>query len=299
MDNIKSNYVGMKFYPRVLQEKEMNELLEMVHRQQKIINSLLYPDGTVIEGGLVSLEDRRFKAGEATIIIDGYYLTVPAKTAEFSQSSFDIGVRYRKRMVTANEDPDFRDSNKDSINFGNPGADRIYYEVEWATNEADIDPGYKFIPVRRCENTRLLPCKPRHTLNFLNSISYDAVVGEGGFDSLQAAIQHAGDGSKILVNSDIHLISPVWINHTNIEIHFERGANCTYTDKFEGSYMFEVAKGKHVLIRGGKFHFPRKGVRLLNVASPTVFVMEAYLLGANRPDEAEAMTGGKIFSLSE
>lgn len=298
MVNVKENYVGMKFYSRVLQEKEMNELLEMVHRQQKTINSLLYPNGTVIEGGLVSVQNNHFDAGKATIVIDGYCLTVPGKSGEVAQDSFEIGVKYRRRLVDADEDPDFRDSNK-GINFGNPGADRVYYEVEWTTNEVSIGSEYQFIPVRKYRNGNLLPCKPAHTLRFLSSISYDAVVGDGGFEDLQTSLEHAGDGAKILVNKDIHLAAPVWIKHNNIEIHFERGANCYYTDKFEGGYIFEVTAGKHVLIRGGRFHFPRKGVKLLNVATPTVFVMEAYLLGKNRPDGAEAIENGAIFSLSE
>ena len=185
------NHVSMGFHPRVLQDSEMNELVSIIHHQQKMINQLLYPEGTLIKGEVIATEDG-IRGSEATILIDGYYLHVPEKAVPTDKNA-RIGLKYRAKTVTAKIDESLRDANKESINYGMPGADRLAYDVEWSHEGEVLGPEWKFIATHELLDGVLKASKPVHNLGFLSNLCYDAVVGPGGYASIPEALNALGE----------------------------------------------------------------------------------------------------------
>ena len=288
------NYVGMGFHPRVLQDSELNEMLSIIQHQQAMINQLLYPNETLIKGSLVKSEEG-FKGSEATVLIDGYYLHVPEKTVYADENDY-LGIKYRARTVTAKEDESLRDDNKDSINYGMPGADRLVYDVDWAHSEEEPGTDWQFMATHRVKDGRPMPRKPVHDLSFLSSMSYDAIVGPGGFASIGEALENSPAKAKILVTVDSSHSEPIQIEKNHVEIHFAKGVHCGFADGFEGDALFLVGENTHASIKGGIFPFPDASKKLCIAASPTVFISEVFLAG-NSPNVPDAVQNCKIFGL--
>ena len=288
------NHVGMGFHPRVLQDSELNEMLSIIQHQQAMINRLLYPNETLIKGSLVKSEEG-FKCSEATVLIDGYYLHVPEKTVYADENDY-IGIKYRARTVTAKEDESLRDDNKDSINYGMPGADRLVYDVDWAPSEEELGPEWKLMITHVIKDGRPMPRKPVHNLSFLSSMSYDAIVGPGGFASISEAVENSSAKAKILVTVDSSHSEPIQIEKNHVEIHFAKGVHCGFADGFEGDALFVVSENTHASIKGGIFPFPDDSKKLCIAASPTVFISEVFLAGKS-PNVPDAVQNCKIFGL--
>ncbi|MFK7822787.1 MAG: DUF4815 domain-containing protein [Oligoflexales bacterium] len=281
------NYVGMGFHPRVLQDSEMNELVSIIQHQQKMINLLLYPEGTLIKGGVVATEDG-FRGSQATILVDGYYLHVPEKSVPTEKSAL-IGIKYRAKTLTAKMDESLRDANKESINYGMPGADRLAYDVEWSHEGDVLGPEWKFTATHELVEGVLKASKPVHNLRFLSNLSYDAIVGPGGYTSIPEALNSLGENSKVLVTGDGSYSKPILIKKNYTEIHFASGVHCRFNDDFNGDALFNVAENIHANIKGGIFPSIGKNKKLCIAKTKTVFVSEVYLSESeiNLPDAVE------------
>lgn len=289
--NAENNHVSMGFHPRVLQDSEMNELVSIIQHQQKKINSLLYPDGTLIKGFIEAVDDG-FAGSVGSVMCDGYQLYVDAKTV-IAPKNCIAGLKISKKILTANEDDSLRDGNKDSINFGMPGADRLAYSVHWA-HDGEVDNESIFVSTHQIIDGKVKANKPRHTLSFLASLSYDAVVG-AEYSTITEALEAVGENAKILVTQSSELSEPIKINKS-VQVDFAGDVSYSFADDFEHESLFEVSKDAQVNINGGSFVFPNPSKKLCIAGSRNVFVSKVYLKG-DPPNVPDSVVNCEIFGI--
>ena len=134
-----------------------------------------------------------------------------------------------------------------------------------------------------------MPRKPVHNLSFLSSMSYDAVVGPGGFASISEALENCAPRAKILVKLGGVFSEPIRIENNHTEIHFAKGVVCEFADDFSGEALFLVSENTHLSIEGGTFAFKDDTKKLCQSASKTVFISKVFLTGQapNVPDSVD------------
>jgi len=261
----KKNYMNLLFHHgRVLQDSEMNELMSLFWHQ---ISTFA---GTVLKDGVCTNPPAHAQGGgwncpDSFVVIQGQFVFVPAKDLP---TGVAVGVKYRKKILTAEDDRDLEDQTEGSVNEGQPGADREIVEAEWADIRRDErEEGWSYQPIY----TRLRGESPGYcNLVELTSGMWDAVVqlnsGQGDdriYWSLESALNEAQPGWRILVKfaSPMKIKSSIHIEQSDLYIEFAPGVKMLAHREFpqigeDSEKSIYYITGKNVTLTGGIHGFP-------------------------------------------
>lgn len=152
--NSVDNYKKILFLSgTALQSAELNELQDIILNELKKISSYLVKSGTILSGAEAGvITSSTFQLNTGTIFVDGYTVEVPAQTIPITANDIElVGVAVAQSEVTANEDPDLREPDSESPNYGTPSAARLRSSGRW-TVSTSINPGETFLPLFTLNN---------------------------------------------------------------------------------------------------------------------------------------------------
>ena len=114
----KKNYMNLRFHHgRVLQDSEMNELMSLFWHQISTFAGTVLADG-VCTNPPTHAQGGGWNCPDSFVVIRGQFVFVPAKDLP---TGVAVGVKYRKKILTAKEDRDLEDQTEGSVNEGQPG----------------------------------------------------------------------------------------------------------------------------------------------------------------------------------
>lgn len=139
-----------------LQSAELNEYQDTVINQQKLLNSILLENGTILSGGETSVsEDNVFTIKESYLYTNrdtGYISYIPESSITISNYPETVGVVVRQLVITGTDDESLLEPYQDSPNYGEEGSYRVKFytqiitKTEYYTNNQDTEFSY-FIPI--------------------------------------------------------------------------------------------------------------------------------------------------------
>ena len=142
-----------------LQSAELNEVQDYAEDAIRRVGDALFSDGDVISGctcvidndtGVVTLEAGRVYLNGSIRDVNEGALQIPA------HCSVRIGVFYKEKVITENEDESLRDPAVGTRNYQESGAARLQYLTSWGfqsegVTETDPDSG-EFYTIYNVEN---------------------------------------------------------------------------------------------------------------------------------------------------
>ena len=264
----KKNYMNLLFHHgRVLQDSEMNELMSLFWHQLSTFT------GTVLKDGVCTSPPTHAQGGgwncpDSFVVIQGRFVFVPAKDLP---TGVAVGVKYRKKILTAEDDRDLEDQTEGSVNEGQPGADREITEAEWADirrEEREEEWSYQSI------YTRMRGDSPGYcNLVELTSGMWDAVVstlpfgsardGDRIYTNLEWALRDAKPGWRILVKSMpiLKISRSIHIDQSDLYIEFAPGVKMLADRDFpqigdDSERSIYYINGSNITFNGGIHGFP-------------------------------------------
>ena len=249
---------------RVLQDSEMNELMSLFWHQISTFAGTVLADG-VCTNPPTHAQGGGWNCPDSFVVIQGRFVFVPAKDLP---TGVAVGVKYRKKILTAKEDRDLEDQTEGSVNEGQPGADREITEAEWADirrEEREEEWSYQSI------YTRMRGDSPGYcNLVELTSGMWDAVVQSGSdqgddriYRSLDSALEDAQPGWRILVKSRpvLKIKRSIHIDQSDLYIEFTPGVKMLADEEFpqigeDSEKSIYYITGRNITINGGIHGFP-------------------------------------------
>lgn len=159
-----------------LQSAELNEIQENAIHRLKKLGDALFKDGDVVSGAVCIIDN---ETGATTIEAGNIYLNGAVR--EVASSSFNIpvdmavriGVYYKEKVITYLEDSSLRDPALGTSNFGETGAARLQYTLEWGfecdeTKSGDENSGDFYI-VYNVSNGVLIQTAPAPQLDSVST----------------------------------------------------------------------------------------------------------------------------------
>ena len=260
----KKNYMNLLFHHgRVLQDSEMNELMSLFWHQLSTFTGTVLKDGvctsppTLAQGG-------GWNCPDSFVVIQGRFVFVPEK---YLPTGVVVGVKYRKKILTAEDERDLEDQTEGSVNEGQPGADREIIEAEWADIRRDqMEDGWSYQDVYTRNNRD----RPEYcNLVELTSGMWDAVIqpqgqtGDRIYWNLKSALEEAQPGWRILVKyaSPMKIKRSIHIDRSDLYIEFAPGVKMLADRDFpqigdDSEKSIYYITGRNITFNGGIHGFP-------------------------------------------
>ncbi|MFE1572209.1 DUF4815 domain-containing protein [Comamonas odontotermitis] len=223
------NYTGLVFHiNRPLQARELEELQGNAASALRSVTDVLFSDGDISEGAACAVD----AAGNCTvdagrIYLDGMVRPVGAANLVVPVlGEASVGVYLQREVVTALQDPDLYDNEKDSPTRGQAGADRIRTTCTWGVPGSG-QPG-NFYPVWQIIDGVVTPREAAPQLNAITKAieRYDAESTGGGYyviDGMEVTmLPNTEDGKQeySISAGDVRVGGVVWRQPAALRLRF-------------------------------------------------------------------------------
>jgi len=254
----KKNYTNLLFHHgRVLQDSEMNELMSLFWHQISTFAGMVLKDG-ICTNPPTHAQGGGWNCPDSFVVLQGQFVFVPAKDLP---TGVVVGVKYRKKILTAEDDRDLEDQTEGSVNEGQPGADRDFIEAGWADiRQEERESGFDYQNVYEQKTCSLVE---------LTSGMWDAVVqphGQAGdriYWDLKSALEEAQPGWRILVKYTypLKIKRSIHIDQSDLYIEFAPGVKMLADRDFpqigeDSEKSIYYITGRNVTLTGGIHGFP-------------------------------------------
>ena len=250
----KKKYDRIKFFPRALQSRELNDLQIQADHKLESVASCLYDDGQFVRGKC-TVSNGQFRSELAKVYVRGFARDVEDVSLDIKDKQGMIAVEITYENVTFKQDPSLGDP-FEGENFQEEGASRRQYNLKFLFLQQGKELKEGQYRVFTVVNGSLKDTQKAPTLKRLDDCRpYDHVVSthDLNFDSVP-------DGSRVLVKGgETTLSKTLVIGKKNLSITFDPSVRIWGTNSFPASNKaFIEVHGGFVTIADLKIGFQRK-----------------------------------------